>query len=139
MYQIQAVETWEELRGLRPAEDTQAAPPRAREWLIPEHIGLVAKGPDGPVGTILLVPYRRVGNRVTRYRLIWLYVLPEHRGRGVGRRLIEAAGAECARRGASTVQVPIHPRNESSISWWCNCLPRVEGLGFVVSLDRCGF
>jgi GNAT superfamily N-acetyltransferase len=86
MYRIQAVESVEAVQAIRPQESTRAPIPPVSAWLDPHHISLVAVGPDGPVGGVLLTPCRQVGTHVTKYRLEWLYVLPAHRNRGLGRR-----------------------------------------------------
>lgn len=138
MYRIEAVESIEAVQAIRPLEPPLCAPmPSVSVWLDPNHIGMVAVGPEGPIGGVLLVPCRHVGTHVTKYRLEWLYVLPEHRSRGLGRRLTQAAAAEASKRGASTILIAVKPENEKGITW-SETLPKVAGLGFVVSLDRCG-
>lgn len=137
MYQIRTVASWEELLSLTPPVGACAPMPSMAEWLSPDHIGLVAVGADGPVGAILLTPCRQVANVVTKFRLNWLLVMPNHRNQGVGRRLAQAAAAEAANRGAHSIQISLKPENDHCISW-CEMLPKVPGVGFVLSLDRCG-
>ena len=137
MYQIRKVDSWEELKSLTPPVDAYAPMPSMAEWLSPDHISLVAMGPDGPVGAVLLSPCRHIGHVVTKYRLTWLLVLPEHRNRGLGRRLAQMAAAEAATRGAHAIQIPLKPGNQNCISW-SEQLPKVPGVGFVITLDRCG-
>jgi ribosomal protein S18 acetylase RimI-like enzyme len=137
MYRIQAVESMEAVQAIRPCEPHCAPMPSVSAWLDPNHVSLVAVGPDGPVGGILLTPCRQVGTHVTKYRLEWLYVLPEHRNRGLGKKLTQAAAAEANKRGASTILIPVKPENQKGISW-SETLPKVDGMGFVVSLERCG-
>ncbi len=137
MYQILAVESMEAVKAITPVESLCASLPATSAWLDPENIGLIVMGPDGPIGGVLLTPCRYVVKQVIKYRLKWLYVLPEHRGHGLGRRLTQAAAAEASKRGASTILIAVRPNNETGISW-SERLPKVSGLGFVVSLDRCG-
>jgi len=136
MYRLVAVESIEAAQSLRsPEADTPVPPPVT--WLDPSHIGLMAVDETGPVGGILLIPCRQVMNHVTKYRMEWLYVHRPHRGRGLGRQLASAAAAEANRRGASAIQISVHPDNNEGLSW-SESLPKVAGLGFVVSLDRGG-
>lgn len=137
MYQIQAIESIEAVQAIRPREAQGAPLPSVSAWLDPNHVGLIAVGPEGPVGGVLLTPCRQVGNLVTKYRLEWLYVHPEHRSRGLGRKLTQAAASEANKRGASTILIAVKPENQRGISW-SETLPKVAGLGFVVALDRCG-
>lgn len=137
MYRIQAIESMEAVQAIRPVEPMCAPTPSVGAWLDPNHVGLIAVGPEGPVGGMLLIPCRQVGTCVTKYRLEWLYVQPEHRRRGLGRKLTQAAAAEANKRGASTIVIAVKPENERGLSW-SESLPKVAGLGFVVSLDRCG-
>lgn len=137
MYRIEAIESMEAVQAIRPVESQCAPFPSLSVWLDPNHIGLIAVGPNGPVGAVLLTPCRQVANHVTKYRLEWLYVHPDHRGCGLGRKLTQAAADEATRRGASTILIPVKPENQTGISW-SERLPKVAGLGFVVALDRCG-
>lgn len=137
MYRIQPIESMETVKAIQPREAQCAPIPSVSAWLDPNHVGLVAVGPEGPVGGVLLIPCRQVGTHVTKYRLEWLYVLPEHRNQGLGRRLTQAAAAEATKRGASTIVITVKPENQRGISW-SETLPKVAGLGFVVSLSRCG-
>ncbi|MFZ5826473.1 MAG: GNAT family N-acetyltransferase [Bacillota bacterium] len=137
MYRIQAIESMEAVQAIRPSEAQCTPFPSVSAWLDPNHVGLIAVGPEGPVGGVLLIPCRQVGNLVTKYRLEWLHVLPEHRGRGLGRKLTQLAAAEANKRGASTILISVKPENQKGISW-SETLPKVAGLGFVVALDRCG-
>jgi len=111
--------------------------PSLGAWLDPHHIGLVVVGPEGPVGGVLLIPCRQLLQQVRKYRMEWLYVQPEHRGCGLGRLLTEAAAAEANRRGASTITIAVNPDNHRGLTW-SEQLPKVAGLGFVLSLDRDG-
>lgn len=137
MYRIEAIDSMEAVQAIRPREAQCAPVPSVSAWLDPNHVGLLAVGPEGPVGGVLLIPSRQIGTRVTKYRLEWLYVLPEHRNHGLGRRLTQAAAAEATKRGASTILIAVKPENQRGISW-SETLPKVAGLGFVISLDRCG-
>lgn len=137
MYRIQAVDSMEAVQAIRPCEPECTPMPSMSAWLDPQHISLVAEGPDGTVGGVVLIPCRQVGTCVTKYRLEWLYVKPEFRNRGLGKRLTQAAAAEANKRGASTILIAVKPDNQRGISW-SETLPKVAGLGFVVSLDRCG-
>lgn len=137
MYRIQAVDSMEAVAAIRPREAQCAPIPSVSAWLDPIHVSLMAVGSEGPVGGVLLTPCRQVANHVTKYRLESLYVLPEHRGHGLGRRLTQAAAAEASKRGASTILIAVRPENQKGIAW-SEDLPKVSGLGFVVALDRCG-
>jgi len=137
MYQIQAVESMEAVQAIKPKESLSALMPSVSSWMDPANISLIAVGPEGPVGGILLTPCRHLVNLVVKYRMEWIYVSPEHRNRGLGRRLAQRAAAEAIKRGASTILIAVKPNNESGISW-SEGLPKVSGLGYVVSLDRCG-
>lgn len=137
MYRIEGVESIEAVQAIQSRTATCGAVPPVGAWLDPHHVSLIAVGPDGPVGGVLLTPCRQVGNMVKKYRLEWLFVLPEHRGRGLGRKLTQAAAAEATKRGASAIHIAVHPENQHGISW-SERLPKISGLGFVVSLDRCG-
>lgn len=64
------------------------------------------------------------GGRVVGYLVVWfaadeaelgdLAVLPEARGRGLGRWLLDAAGAEAARRGAEVLHLEVRESNVSA-------------------------
>lgn len=43
-----------------------------------------------------------------------LYVVPDHRGRGVARRLLDACVAECERRGCADVEIVVTPAGEAA-------------------------
>ncbi|MFZ5815579.1 MAG: GNAT family N-acetyltransferase [Bacillota bacterium] len=137
MYRIQAIESMEAIQALRTSEGACSPMPSVGAWFDPNHVSLIAVGPEGPAGGVLLTPCRHVGPLVTKYRLEWLYVLPEHRNRGLGRKLTQAAAAEASKRGASTILIAVKPENQRGLSW-SEGLPKVAGLGFVVALDRCG-
>lgn len=136
MYQIRSLESSDLLHNIQHVEETTAAMPPLELWLRPDHISLVAAGPEGPAGAILLIPCRQVGYRVAKFRLGWVYVLKEHRKAGLGRKLIETAVAEAARRGATAIQISLKPENQPFLSW-TSSLPKVPGVGYVVSLERC--
>lgn len=137
MYAIAPVESMDTLRAFRQMDEVTATMPPDDLWLVRDQISRIAMGPQGPVGALLLSPCRHLGDLVTKYRLSWLYVLPEHRLLGVGRSLVKAAATEACRKGAATIQIPLKPENQSCIAWSA-ALPKVPGVGFVVSLDRCG-
>lgn len=135
MFEIRTVESLEPLRILQQADETAAAMPPLDQWLLPDHIGLLATGAEGPVGAVQLVPCRRSGNRVAKYHLGWVYVLPNFRHTGVGTRLMVAAAEQAACRGAGAIQVTLNPEHQHLLSWF-TALPSVPGVGFVVSLAR---
>lgn len=137
MYSVEVFESPEVLRPFRCFEKECGPMPPAYSWLESGHIGMVAYGPEGPVGVILLVPCRQIGNKVTKYSMSWLMVLPDYRKRGIGKQLLKAAADEANLRGASTIQIAIKPENQPGISW-SQSIPRIPGLGIVVSLDRYG-
>lgn len=137
MYRIAAVDSPAMAQCLGALEAAGTQVPSAGAWLAEGNIGFAALDQQGPVGGILLIPCRQILNHVRKYRTEWLFVHPDHRNRGLGRRLAEAAAAEACRHGASTILVAIHPDNQHGLAW-SESLPRMEGLGFVVSLDRCG-
>lgn len=78
---------WHEL----PASLLAARPP------LEELVGLVAPGPEGPLGMVLLEPHPQLAQGT----LHTLFVRPQARGRGWGGRLLEAAEAEAASMGLS--------------------------------------
>ena len=75
---------------------------------------LVAELDGGVVGFAYLSLYRpKVGYRFTRENTV--YVEPGHRGRGVGRRLLEALHEEARRAGVHAVIAVIEAENATSI------------------------
>jgi len=73
---------------------------------------LAMTGDGGPAGvvtvtTMLYVEWGRLGE------IGDLYVLPDLRGRGLGRALVEAALARCRARGCSAVSVVVTPEGEA--------------------------
>lgn len=137
MYRIQAVDSLDAVAAIQATGEEYAPVPSSSTWLDPNHISLMMVGPEGPVGAVLLVPCRHIGVKAIKYRLEWLLVRPDRRGRGFGRRLAQAAAAIATERGASTIHISVKPNNHHGLSWSEN-LPKVAGIGFVVSLDRCG-
>lgn len=135
MFEIRTVESLEPLRRLQQAVQTAAAMPPLEQWLLPDHIGLWAAGEEGPAGAVLLVPCRRSGNRVAKYHLGWVYVLPEFRHTGLGTRLMVAAAQEAAAKGATAIEITLNPDFHHLLPWF-TALPGVPGVGFVVSLAR---
>jgi ribosomal protein S18 acetylase RimI-like enzyme len=57
-----------------------------------------------------------------------LAVAPEHRGRGLGRALIEAAAAEAGRRGARKLSLRVLAENAVARSLYESCGVEVEGV-----------
>ncbi|MBP2020205.1 GNAT superfamily N-acetyltransferase [Symbiobacterium terraclitae] len=137
MYRIAAVDSLALAQRLCALETAGTPVPSPGAWLEEGNIGFAALDENGPVGGILLTPCRQILNHVQKYRTEWFYVHPDHRNRGLGRQLAEAAAAEACRHGATTILVAVHPDNQHGLTW-SESLPRVDGLGFVVSLDRCG-
>ncbi|WP_374712144.1 GNAT family N-acetyltransferase [Symbiobacterium terraclitae] len=137
MYRIAAVTSLALAQRLGALETAGTPVPSPGAWLEEGNIGFAALDENGPVGGILLIPCRQILNHVQKYRTEWFYVHPDHRNRGLGRLLAEAAAAEAYRHGATTILVAVHPDNQHGLAW-SESLPRVDGLGFVVSLDRCG-
>jgi|GEM_PF-2445428 len=135
MFEIRTVESLEPLRILQQAAEAAVAMPPLDQWLLPDHIGLWVATAEGPAGAVLLVPCRRSGNRVAKYQLGWIYVLPSFRRTGLGIKLMAAAAEQAASRGASAIEITLSPDFQHLLSWF-TALPSVPGVGFVVTLAR---
>jgi GNAT superfamily N-acetyltransferase len=97
-------------------EDFDTPPPRIAEnfdrmladpscWCAPARDGEITQGLI-TVSTVLYVEWGRLGE------IGDLYVLPEHRGHGLARRLVERAKIWCRAQGCSAVSVTITPVGE---------------------------
>ena len=118
---------WLDTTGEEPADLTAFAAELASWWADGSHTCVVARVDDEVVGMawVALVPRVPRPGAVRRWSadLQTVYVLPEHRGRGLGGALVAAAVEEAGRLGAARVTVHSGRR----------AVPLYERLGFVSS------
>lgn len=138
MVSIRAVKEPVELTGLSDGSDPEPELP-PREWFQSDSVSLVASSDAGrAAGAVLLVPDRRVAEKIRSFKLAWLYVAQARRRQGVARALLKAASRFAAQMGAKCIHVSLSPRNETAIALFDN-LGRTEGATFVVHLTHGGF
>lgn len=82
----------------------------AFERLLSEPAFLVAEGPSGVVGYVVADVTPNLGRDIGHVKD--LAVTPDHRGRGIGRRLLRAAVARLAAQGAVVVKLEVRESNE---------------------------
>lgn len=108
------------------------------EGSAPDAVSLVVSNESGSsVGGLLLAPLKRIADQVLSYKVAWLHVTPEYRGREVECLLLREAARVAAGRGAKSVQLAVKPRTEAQLSICGNIAP-VPGVSVVVSLQHDG-
>jgi ribosomal protein S18 acetylase RimI-like enzyme len=82
-------------------------------WEHPEKVVLVARGDGGaPLGVVWLEPSHHGVTELPEYMFVLLAVVEGHRGRGLGRRLMEAAIAHVAAAGGRRARLFVGAGNE---------------------------
>ena len=127
-------EHWERVREIYEAgiatglATFQTSAPSWEEWNRShlEHTRLVYMDGSSVLGWAALTPvsgrcvYAGVGE-------VSVYIAPEARGRGLGKKLLEAMILESERNGLSTLQSGIFPGNEASVRLHLSCGFRIVG------------
>lgn len=103
-----------------------------------DSVSLVVSNDSGsPIGGLLLAPLKRIADKVLSYKVAWLQVAPEYRGREVECLLLREGARLVGGLGAKSVQVAVKPRTEAALAICGNIAP-VSGVSVVVSLQHDG-
>ncbi len=127
-----AVAMWQEMAALHAEFDEEYwhwrpdAPEKWREWFLEmvsdeEVVCLVAESEaEGPVGYLLAKITDRPSVLVERKcgSVFDLFVLPEHRGRGVGSGLLREAASRLRSKGAETLSLSVAAGNVSAVRFY---------------------
>ena len=75
---------------------------------------------DGEMLGFIMFTFRveRMWTLATRGYISNLYVVPQHRGRGIGRRLVTDAVERLKKAGAQSVEMEVYPTNEKGRKFW---------------------
>jgi ribosomal protein S18 acetylase RimI-like enzyme len=87
-----------------PTPGADALAERIRELMTAEHMTVLLIG-DGPDGVAVLCFRPSLWSRAMECHLAELYVVPDRRGQGLGRTLLEAAIAHARERGADRIDL----------------------------------
>lgn len=106
--------------------------------LQPDDISVMATDESGqPIGSLLLKPDKRAGEKVASYSVALLQVSPEHRKQGLECTLLKEAGRQAARKGARRIHLCVKPGNCEMVDI-CEDLGKAEGVAFVLCLEHGG-